>query len=176
VVADDGAVLAGPGAGELWVSTPFQTPGYLNAPGSLNASSAAGRFAQHPQDGEDERIYFRTGDLVRQDGDGTVTLIGPNDFQVKVRGVAVNLQEIERIILDHDAVAEAAVVAVADELAGNRLHAQARRTPGAQLNGLSLREHCAARMPRAAIPSTLLITDEPLPRTPTGKIDRQAII
>lgn len=168
VMADGGGVLAGHGTGELWVATPFQTSGYLSA------SMTAEKFVQHRHDGV-ERTYFRTGDLVRRDGDGAITLLGRNDLQLKVRAIAVNLQEIERTMLDHEAVVEAAVVALPDELAGKRLHALVRRRLGAELNSLSLREYCAARLPRAAIPSTVRLTDEPLPRTPTGKLDRQAI-
>jgi acyl-coenzyme A synthetase/AMP-(fatty) acid ligase len=168
VVDDTGAVLDGPATGELLVSTPFQCDGYLDR--RLNRD----RFVPAPP-GLPGGVYYRTGDLVRRAADGVVTLLGRADFQVKVRGVRTNLQEVEAVILRHAAVLEAAVVAVPDQLAGNRLHAVVRRSPDAELNGLQLRSHCAAALPRTAVPGRVEITDQPLPRTSTGKIDRTLI-
>ncbi|MFC6091931.1 class I adenylate-forming enzyme family protein [Saccharothrix lopnurensis] len=147
-------------SGELVVRTPFRAEGYLD-PG-LNR----GRW----RDG-----WFRTGDLVRRDGDGLVHLTGRNDHQVKVRGVRTNVQEVEQVVLAHPAVLEAAVVAVPDEQAGNVLHAVVRRAAGSRLNGLDLRVHCAAALPRTAIPGAFEIGDTALPRTSTGKVDRHAL-
>ncbi|MFF4173873.1 AMP-binding protein [Streptomyces sp. NPDC001744] len=161
----DGRVLEGPGTGELLVSTPFQTDGYLGR------AAAARVFAPHPSDGGARR-YFRSGDLVRRHPDGTLHLEGRTDHQVKVRGVRVNTQEVESVLLDHPDVTEAAVLALPDPVAGRLLHAVVRRAAGRDLNSLALRGHLARRLPRAAVPSTLRITDDPLPRTSTGKVDR----
>ncbi|MEO3870707.1 AMP-binding protein [Nonomuraea sp. B12E4] len=164
VVDQDGGLVDGPGAGELYVSTPFQTRGYLGR---------AGRFGPHPR-GLDDRVYFRSGDLVRRDPDGRIFLVGRADFQVKVRGVAVNTAEIEQALLEHPSVLEAAVVAEPDAVAGRRLVCVVRRAPASGLNSLRLREHCARRLPKAAIPAVTRIIDEPLPKTSTGKVDRNA--
>lgn len=166
-VLADGAVLDGPGLGELIVSTPFQADGYLlgDGPGE--------RFFRRPS-GAGERTWYRTGDLVRRDTGGELTLVGRNDFQVKVRGVRVSLEEIERVIHSHEDVLEAAVVALPDADAGMRLHAIVR-TGSAQLNSLRLHTHCAARLTRAAIPSTFRLVDQPLPTGATGKVDRSRI-
>jgi acyl-CoA synthetase (AMP-forming)/AMP-acid ligase II len=161
VVTDSGD-LDGPGHGELWVSTPFQTPGYLHEAGE--------RFVRH----HDGTTYFRSGDVVRRGPDGALTLAGRTDFQVKVRGVRVNLEDVERVIYEHDDVAEVAVVALPDHEAGNRLHAAVRRRSD-RLTGLGLRQHCAQRLARAAIPSNIRIVDDPLPTTSTGKVDRNRI-
>ncbi|MGH3683790.1 MAG: AMP-binding protein [Pseudonocardiaceae bacterium] len=168
IVDADGAVLDGPGAGELFVSTPFQTAGYLDQ------VRHADRFVGHPQ-GRDDRRYFRTGDLVRRDAEGRTFLVGRSDFQVKVRGVAVNTAEVERVLLEHPEVLGVAVVARPDPLTGRQLIAAVQRTPASGVNSLALREHCARRLPRAAVPSTMWIVDEPLPMTSTGKIDRNAV-
>lgn len=167
VVDGDGTILSGPASGELVVRTPFQTTGYLDRTGAT-----ADRFVQ--LDGRPGR-YFRSGDLVRRDADGVFTLLGRDDFQVKVRGSRVNLEEIELIVSEHEDVVEAAVIGIPDDVAGTRIHAVVRgRAPGAP-NGLALRDHCRRRLPRVAIPAAIQITDEPLPRTSTGKIDRQTI-
>ena len=71
---------------------------------------------------------------------------------------------------------EVAVVAVPDELAGSRLHAVLRREPDSKLNSLTLRKHCAERLARTEMPSTIEIVTEPLPKTSTGKIDRKLVL
>lgn len=168
VVDAGGGVVAGAGEGELYVSTPFQAEGYLDR------ARHAGKFTGHPL-GADDRRWFRTGDLVRRDADGRVELVGRSDFQVKVRGVAVNTAEVERALLAHPDVLEAAVAAVPDPVAGRTLAASVYRAPGSGLTSLGLREHCVRELPRAAVPTALRIVDEPLPKTATGKVDRTAV-
>ncbi|MFP8959506.1 AMP-binding protein [Streptomyces nanhaiensis] len=160
IVDADGRTVTGAGSGELMVATPFQAHGYLG----------------RTPDGERWRDgWFRTGDLVRRDERGLVFLTGRGDHQVKVRGVRTNLAEVERVVMDHPQVGEAAVLAVPDAAGDNVLHAVVRRTPGSGLNSLGLRVHCAAALPRTAIPAVFEITDEPLPVTSTGKVDRNAL-
>jgi acyl-CoA synthetase (AMP-forming)/AMP-acid ligase II len=67
-------------------------------------------------------------------------------------------------------------VAVPDELAGKRLHAVLRREVDSTLNSLGLRKHCASRLARTEMPSTIEIVTEPLPKTSTGKIDRKLVL
>ncbi|MFF4922558.1 AMP-binding protein [Kitasatospora sp. NPDC001261] len=170
VATADGTPLDGPGSGELYVSTPFQAAGYLDR------SRDTGRFTTQPEGAGEGRRWFRTGDLVTRDEAGRVHLTGRADFQVKVRGVAVNTAEIERVLLAHPDVREAAVAAASDPLTGKRLHAAVQRTPGSTLNSLVLREHLARNLPRAAVPEKLAIHDAPLPKTATGKVDRKAVL
>ncbi|MER5873166.1 AMP-binding protein [Streptomyces sp. NPDC002044] len=160
--------VEGPGSGELYVSTPFQTRGYLDR------TRHADKFTAHPL-GLDDRRWFRTGDLVRRDATGTLHLTGRTDFQVKVRGVAVNTAEIERVLQEHPDVLEAGVAALPDPIAGRKLIAGVQRAPGSTLTGLQLRTHCARHLPRAAVPHQLTLTDTPLPKTATGKVDRRAL-
>jgi acyl-coenzyme A synthetase/AMP-(fatty) acid ligase len=170
VQTEDGAAMEGPGTGELLVWTPFQTRGYLKS--ALNAE----KFVTVAENGSGERIFYRTGDIVRRHEDGTLTLEGRADFYVKVRGVRVSTQVVEQAIEEHPAVVEAAVVAAPDELAGSRLHAVVRREPDVKLNSLHLRQHCATRLARTEMPSTIEIVTEPLPKTSTGKVDRKSIM
>jgi acyl-coenzyme A synthetase/AMP-(fatty) acid ligase len=167
VQQEDGTPLEGTGTGEFMVWTPFQTRGYLKS--SLNE----GRFVTLEDDGG--RTYYKSGDIVRRHEDGTLTLEGRSDFYVKVRGVRVSTQVVEQAIQEHPAVVEVAVIAVPDELAGARLHATVRREPEAKLNSLQLRQHCATRLARTEMPSTIQIVTEPLPKTSTGKVDRKAV-
>ncbi|MGW5424774.1 AMP-binding protein [Streptomyces sp. NPDC003943] len=169
VLDDDGRPLTGPGTGELVVRTPFQTEGYLQQ--SLNQAVFVEREAPDGQ----RRVFYRTGDIVTRDAEGTYTLEGRSDWQVKVRGVRTNLQEVESVLAQHPDVEEAAVVALPDTEAGVRLHARVTRRAGAALSSLKLRSYAGANLPRHAIPSTVRISELPLPRTSTGKPDRNKI-
>lgn len=160
-----GTVFAGPGVGELYVHTPFQADGYLGGD----------RFPPAPDGSHSGLRFFRSGDLVRRHADGGLTLEGRTDHQVKIRGSRVNTAEVERVLLDHPEIAEAAVVTTPDATAGLSLCAVLRRVPGSTLNSLALRRHCAMSLMPAAIPATIQITDTPLPRTSTGKVDRTLI-
>jgi acyl-CoA synthetase (AMP-forming)/AMP-acid ligase II/FAD/FMN-containing dehydrogenase len=162
-VMADGRELNGPGNGELWVSTPFQTHGYLDDDKSRLVRSTDGA------------TYFQTGDVVARDLHGDLTVLGRTDFQVKVRGMRVNLEDVELVIREHEDVADVGVVAVPDPHAGTRLHAVVQRRSD-ELTGLGLRQHCAERLNRAAIPSVIRIVDTPLPMTSTGKIKRDHIV
>jgi acyl-coenzyme A synthetase/AMP-(fatty) acid ligase len=170
IKTEDDAFLEGSGKGELLVSTPFQTRGYLNA--ELNPE----RFVPQADGGNGDTVWYRTGDIVRRHDDGTLTLEGRADFYVKVRGVRVSTQVVEQAIQEHPEVVEVAVVAVEDELAGKRLHAAVRREEDSKLNSLGLRKHCASRLARTEMPSTMAIGTDPLPKTSTGKVDRKRVL
>ncbi|MDQ1007758.1 acyl-coenzyme A synthetase/AMP-(fatty) acid ligase [Streptomyces sp. V4I23] len=102
-------------------------------------------------------------------------MLGRTDFLVKVRGFQVSTQSVEAILLEHPAVAEAAVVAPPDPVAGHRLHARLRLNEPGAVGVLALRQHCAERTVRAAVPGVIETVTDPLPRTSTGKIDRTRI-
>jgi len=170
ILTDDGGSLDGSGNGELLVATPFQTRGYLKD--ELNDE----KFGAYPGNGDGEMTYYRTGDIVRRDDDGVLSLVGRADFYVKVRGVRVSTQVVEQAIQEHPDVVEVAVLAVPDELAGSRLHAVLRLKEDSKLNSLTLRKHCASRLARTEMPSKFEIVTEPLPTTSTGKIDRKACL
>jgi acyl-coenzyme A synthetase/AMP-(fatty) acid ligase len=170
IQTEDSGFLGGTGTGELLVSTPFQTRGYLTA--ALNE----GKFVSYADDGQGEKTFYRTGDIVRRHEDDSLTLEGRADFYVKVRGVRVSTQVVEQAIQEHPEVIEVAVLAVPDELAGSRLHAVLRLEPDSTLNSLTLRKHCASRLARTEMPSKFEIVTEPLPKTSTGKIDRKACL
>jgi acyl-coenzyme A synthetase/AMP-(fatty) acid ligase len=122
-----------------------------------------------------ERTFYRSGDIVRRHEDGTLSLEGRADFYVKVRGVKISTQVVEQAIQEHPDVVEVAVLAVPDEMAGARLHAVVRREADKKLNSLMLRQHCASRLARTEMPSTIEIVAEALPKTSTGKVDRKSI-
>ncbi|MEU1790598.1 AMP-binding protein [Streptomyces sparsogenes] len=167
ISGEDGRALPGPGQGELLVHTPFQTSGYVNVP-------SGGKFGPHP-DGVPGLVYYRSGDIATRHEDGSLSVLGRTDFMVKVRGFQVSTQQVEAILLEHPAVLEAAVVALPDPVAGHRLHARLRLVEPGCVGVLALRQYCAERTVRAAIPGVIETVAEPLPRTSTGKVDRNRI-
>lgn len=160
-LVESGRVVEGEGAGELWVSTPFQASGYLGRPDTDDGFGTDG--------------FYRTRDLVRRDASGMLFLEGRTDSQVKVRGVRVNLQAVEQALLGDDTIVEAAVFAVEEALAGRRLIAVVRRGNGAAPDTLKLRARCARELGRIAVPATIEVQHAALPRTATGKVDRNAV-
>ncbi|WP_405827157.1 AMP-binding protein [Streptomyces sp. NBC_01176] len=163
-VVADGAVLRGAGSGELLVSTPFQSAGYLGEAGAKDRFVVRG-----------DRVWYRTGDVVTRSAGGELALVGRTDSQVKVRGVRINLEEVERVLQGHGGVAEAAVVAVPHPVSGRALHAFVRRSDDA-VTGLQLRSYCAAKVNRAAIPAAFHLMTDPLPIGPTGKVSRRLLM
>ncbi|WP_045823878.1 non-ribosomal peptide synthetase [Williamsia herbipolensis] len=152
-----------PGApGELYVSGPSLALGYL-----ADTPSTAARFVADPT-APGERMY-RTGDLVAWDHDLTgLTYLGRGDDQVQIRGVRVELAEIESVASLIDAVDGA--VAVVDD--GTLELAVVTSDPVTVRP--ALRRLFAERLPPAMWPSRISIVDH-LPLTPTGKIDRDAV-
>ncbi|WP_019927371.1 AMP-binding protein [Nocardia sp. BMG111209] len=168
VVLLDGAhaVIDGPGEGELVVSTPFQS-------GRYRLAEPDGAFGPwNPR--EPGRTYFRTGDHARRDAAGVHHLLGRRDHLVKVRGVRTNTIEVESVLAAAPDVAEAAVVATPHATEGHRLHAFV--VAGPDVDRLSVRGHLARHLPRTALPATFTFLESPLPRTPSGKTDRQRLL
>jgi acyl-coenzyme A synthetase/AMP-(fatty) acid ligase len=161
--------IDGSGHGELWVSTPFQTSGYVDP------AQTAQRMVDFECDGR-RRTFVRSGDIVERDAVGTVRLRGRIDNQVKVRGVAVNIDEVEHVIRGHDDVGQVAVVAVDDLWGGTSLAAVIQRRPGRSLNTLDVKTYLLTRLNVAAVPSALVFTDDALPATTSGKIDRRRVL
>ncbi|WP_430458764.1 amino acid adenylation domain-containing protein [Pseudomonas salmasensis] len=114
-----------------------------------------------------DRLY-RTGDLVRYLPDGTLEFLGRNDFQVKLRGVRLELGEIEARLAAHPALHEVAVL-ICDErlVAYFTLRDQA---PSLQ----ALREHVLEHLPEYMVPAAFVQLDA-LPLNPAGKLDRKAL-
>jgi len=100
-----------------------------------------------------------------------VYFLGRVDTQIKSRGYRIELGEIESALLSHPDVKESAVLAVPEEIVGNRLRAVVSLNLRDSLKALDLQQHCATRVPKYMIPEFIELCEE-LPKTSTGKIDR----
>ncbi len=122
---------------------------------------------------------YRSGDLVRYLPDGEVEFLGRVDRQVKIRGLRIELGEIEAGLGAHPAVQECAVLARPGQ-GGKRLVAYIVRRDAARKEAVAdltsgLRSHLRERLPDYMVPSSFHFL-EALPITPTGKVDRTALL
>ncbi|MCU0681568.1 MAG: amino acid adenylation domain-containing protein [Polyangiaceae bacterium] len=154
--------------GELYLGGPSVGTGYLGRP-----ALTADRFVPDPFGPPGSRLY-RSGDFTRQLPDGTIDYLGRRDNQVKVRGVRIELEEVEDAVRRHPEVA-AAAVAVRQRGAGGRARLVAYVVPARE--GLSLdavRAFVATRLPDAFVP-TRFVAIPTLPLTANAKVDRSAL-
>src|SRR5450631_123529 len=159
--------LAGKGeAGELYVRGPGVTYGYWADEEKTRKMVVPNHFQEHFE----EKMY-RTGDIVTVGDDGNYYFQGRRDSMIKSRGYRIELGEIESALLSHPGVREAAVLAVPDEIIGNRIRAVVATHISGSLGVLELQQYCSARVPKYMIPELIDLCDE-LPKTSTGKIDR----
>jgi amino acid adenylation domain-containing protein len=154
--------------GELHLGGQCVTRGYLNQP-----ELTAQRFISDPFVGGDARMY-KTGDLVRRSRDGNIVFAGRVDGQVKIRGLRVELGEIEAVLASHPTVAQAVVI-VADDPAGEKqLVGYLRPEAGSVISIAQLRQDAALRLPAYMVPAHLTVLDS-FPLTSNGKIDVSAL-
>ncbi|MFP2928166.1 amino acid adenylation domain-containing protein [Pyxidicoccus sp. 3LG] len=157
--------------GELYLGGAQLAQGYLHRP-----ALTAERFIPHPFSTEPGARLYRTGDRVRWLADGQLLFLGRTDFQVKLRGLRIELGEVEAVLASHSAVREVAVV-LRDDLSvagGPGLVAYLVPHPGAELESTELAAFARARLAEALVPSAF-VTLESLPRTHSGKLDRRAL-
>ncbi|HET7469451.1 MAG TPA: amino acid adenylation domain-containing protein, partial [Gemmatimonadales bacterium] len=149
--------------GELYVSGEGLARGYLHRP-----ELTAERFLPNPW--EPGGRMYRIGDLARWLPDGSLDFLGRVDHQVKIRGMRVELGEIEGVLGQHPGVREAVVLAKDDRLTACVAVGAGEAAPGVEeLRGL-LERHLPAYM----VPGDWALL-ESLPLTPNGKVDRRAL-
>ena len=117
---------------------------------------------------------YKTGDLVRWQGEGKIEFLGRMDHQVKIRGFRIELGEIESVLVGHPAVREAVVVGREDVPGDKRLAAYLTAKDGLSPKEPELRGLLQAKLPQYMVPSAFVILDR-FPLTPNGKVDRKAL-
>ncbi|WP_235916337.1 non-ribosomal peptide synthase/polyketide synthase [Antrihabitans cavernicola] len=155
-------------AGELYLSGPGLARGYHDRRGLT-----AERFVANPYGGASVRMY-RTGDLVRRSTAGDLDFIGRIDSQVQLRGLRVELGEVEMVLARHDGVAQAVAAMHSDPHTGDNLVAYVVADPGVTLDSSAVRERASSALPRYMVPSAVMVLDA-LPISAAGKLDRRAL-
>jgi len=153
--------------GELYIGGVGVARGYLNLP-----ALTAERFVDNPFV-PGERLY-RSGDLARCRIDGNLEFLGRNDFQAKLRGLRLELGDIEAQLAQLPGIAQCLVLLREDIPGEQRLVAYYRERVGAGLTPGSLRQQLAAQLPGYMVPAAY-VGLAAMPLTANGKLDRTAL-
>jgi crotonobetaine/carnitine-CoA ligase len=163
VVDEQGQSLRPGKRGEIWVRGKLPgiiTPGYWRKP-----EATAALF---------EGDWLKTGDIGWYDEDGDFYYSGRKKDSVRRRGENVAAFEVERVLNEHPAIAESAIIGVPNALADEDIKAFIRLKPGATLDPLALIRWCESRMAYFQIPRYLAFVDS-LPKTPSERIRKDAL-
>ncbi len=153
--------------GEICVGGVCVGPGYINEPKRTSESFMSDSFANK----KGTRLY-KTGDLGKWRHDGNVEYLGRLDSQVKIRGVRIEVEEVEAILRNCSEVGDLAVAPDNDGRALVALVTQASNK--SCIDFQILREYAKVQLPASMLPSSFLLT-EVIPKTPSGKVDRVAL-
>jgi amino acid adenylation domain-containing protein len=153
--------------GEIYIRTPYRSFGYYGEPALTRQVFVQNPFSDDPND-----IVHKTGDYGRLLKSGDLEHLGRRDQQVQIRGVRVELGEIENLLRAHEAIADVAVID-RDDAEGNKiLIAYVTMVNGDGTE--ALRQYLGERLPETMLPSAFVALDQ-LPRTLNGKIDRKSL-
>jgi len=155
VVDDEGREVPVGEPGELWVKTPIIMQGYFRDP-----EQTAGTFHED---------WFKTGDLVKRDEDDYFYFISRKRDIIRRRGENIAAAELDRVVGEHPAVAEAGTIAVPSELGEDDIFVVVAVKPGAKVTPEEITEWCRTRLAPQKVPRYVAFIDE-LPHTPTHKI------
>jgi len=166
-VVDDAGNDVEPGAvGEIAVAGPYVMKGYWNNPEATAAAIPDG--------------WFRTGDLGRKDADGVFFIVDRKKDMILRGGYNVYPREVEEVLYEHPAVAEAAVVGRPDDIHGEEVYAAVALKAGAEgaddpeALAADIRDFVKERVAAYKFPRRVIIMDT-LPKGPTGKILKREI-
>jgi long-chain acyl-CoA synthetase len=166
IVSADGRRLPPGEVGELVVRGASVMRGYWGKP---HETAKVLREGEIP--GE---IVLHTGDQFRADDEGFLYFVGRGDDVFKSKGEKISPKEVEHVLYELEAVAEAAVVGVPDEIDGTAVKAVVAPRAGATLTEADVRRHCRARLESYMVPRHVEVR-ESLPKTDSGKIRKAAL-
>ena len=152
-------------AGEIYVGGDGLAQGYLHRP-----ELTAQRFVPNWLAPEQSPRLYRTGDLGRWRSNGEIEYLGRVDRQIKLRGMRIELSEIESVLASHSCVQQAAVI-VKGEGAQKKLSAYVVATVS---NAAELRRFLRSKLPEHMVPAEYWQVER-LPLLPSGKVNRAAL-
>jgi fatty-acyl-CoA synthase len=155
VVDDEGVDVPPDALGEIVIRGPKVFGGYWKDPEATAKAFRAG--------------WFRTGDIGRLDAEGFLYIEDRKKDMIVSGGENIATPEVERVLYEHPAVLEAAVIGHPDARWGEVPHAFVVLRPGATLDADEVVEFCRARLARFKVPRYVDVVPV-LPRTPSGKV------
>lgn len=169
-IREDGGLAEVGEEGELYARGPTVMTGYWARP-----DKTAELLVDNPLPGSLPGPVYRTGDIVRLRPDGAFDFLGRRDHQIKSRGYRIELGDVETALSAHPGLAEAVAVALPHEEWGMAIVACVVPKDGLLITEADIKRHVARRLPRYMVPTHVDVL-EALPRTSTGKVDRQALV
>lgn len=160
IVDDKGQDVAANEVGELWLRGPSITPGYWNQPQLTAAAFADG--------------WFKTSDAASRDADGYYYIVDRRKDMYISGGENVYPAEVEAVLCELDAVAEAAVIGVPDTQWGEAGRAYIVIRAGQSVDAEAVINHCRTRLAKFKIPTAIVFTDH-ISRTASGKVQKAAL-
>jgi amino acid adenylation domain-containing protein len=154
------------GVGELVIRGSNVMKGYWEMPEETNRMLRPGLLPG-------ERVLY-SGDLFRMDEEGYLYFLGRKDDIIKTRGEKVSPREVENVLYELPAIAEAAVVGIPDPVLGQALKAVLTLKEGATLTAQSVLLHCTERLENFMVPKVVEFR-QAMPKTTTGKIDKKTL-
>jgi steroid-24-oyl-CoA synthetase len=156
VVDVDGRDVPAGEPGELIVRGPNIVAGYWNKPEASAATFVDG--------------WLRTGDLAVIDAAGRLYIVDRIKDVIMRGGENIGSVEVESVLHEHPAVADAAVVGLPHAVLGEEVGAVVQLWPETQVTEAELKEHVAGRLASFKVPVRIWFWSEPLPRNPAGKV------
>jgi amino acid adenylation domain-containing protein len=154
--------------GEICISGRSVSAGYLNA-----SPADSGRFTTLDTPGGPLRIY-RTGDRGYLTPERELVVVGRADAQVKIRGMRMDLGDVEHGVRGHGLVEDAVVLALPDATGELALTGFVLPVPGAVIEPRALYQDLLGTLPRNMVPQTFTVLGA-FPLNPNGKTDRRAL-
>jgi long-chain acyl-CoA synthetase len=142
--------------GELWIHGPNVVKGYWGKPEAT---------AQTFSDG-----WLQTGDIARLDEEGFVFIVDRAKDMLIRGGENVYCVEIESVLFEHPAVADAAVIGIPHPVLGEEVGAVIQVRPDTPVTAGEVQEYVATRLAAFKVPVRVWLVDQPLPRNPAGKV------
>ena len=156
VVDADGKELPVGSIGELWIKGPNVVKGYWGKPEATAETFSDG--------------WLHTGDIARLDEENFVYIVDRAKDMLIRGGENIYCVEIEGVLYEHPAVADAAVIGVPHPTLGEEPAAVVQIRPGMSVTESELQEHVRSRLASFKVPVKVWFYDQPLPRNPAGKI------